>query len=236
MPTVPVYLRDAYMTELDTVVAATREGWVQLRETPLYPGGGGQPADEGRLSGAGVRGVVTAHRRDEEGIWHQIDAAPPAEGGAVHVEVEWPRRYAIMRHHSAVHVLCGVVYHLFGALVTGGQIYPDRGRMDFSLEDLNPERVAAIEREANRVIAEARPIHVKEMPRAEFERYDLIRTGKNLVPAHLTVVRIIEIEGFDAQADGGTHVANTREIGTLRITRTENKGRVNRRLEIALQG
>jgi Ser-tRNA(Ala) deacylase AlaX len=139
-----------------------------------------------------------------------------------------------MRHHSAVHVLSGVVYHLFGASVTGGQIYPDRARMDFALADLNPDRVAAIEAEANRIIQDGRPLVVRFIPRPEFERYDLVRTARNLVPAHLETIRVVEIEGFDAQADGGTHVRNTREIGRLRVVKTENKGKVNRRLEIAL--
>jgi Ser-tRNA(Ala) deacylase AlaX len=150
--------------------------------------------------------------------------------------VDWPHRYAVMRHHTAVHVLSGVVYHLFAATVTGGQIYPDRARMDFALADLNPDRVAAIEREANRIIGEALPITVRFVSREEFEAHDLVRTAKNLVPAYLTTVRVVEIEGFDAQADGGTHVRNTREIGALRVTKTENKGKINRRLEIALGG
>ena len=139
-----------------------------------------------------------------------------------------------MRHHSALHVLVGAVYHLFGALVTGGAIYPERARMDFSLEDLNKGRVTAIEAEANRVIGEHRRILARFVSREEFERSDLTRLARNLLPPEIREVRVIEIEGFDAQADGGTHVANTSEIGRLAVTKTENKGKTNRRLEIAL--
>jgi Ser-tRNA(Ala) deacylase AlaX len=228
------YLRDAYAAEVETAVAEADGARVALRETPFYPGGGGQPADRGWVRWAAGESAVTAHARGEERLWHQLeDTAPPA-GTAVTAAVDWPHRYAVMRHHTAVHVLSGIVYHLFGATVTGGQIYPDRARMDFALEDLNPERVAAIEREANRIIGERRPITVRFVSREEFEALDLVRTAKNLVPVHLTTIRVVEIEGFDAQADGGTHVRNTREIGALRVTKTENKGKINRRLEIAL--
>ncbi len=152
----------------------------------------------------------------------------------MHGTLDWDRRYAIMRHHSALHVLVGAVYHLFNALVNGGAIYPERARMDFSLEDLNRDRVATSEAEANRIIQEERRILVRFLSREEFERSDLIRLAKNLVPSDIAEIRVVEIEGFDARADGGTHVANTREIGQLRVTKTENKGKINRRLEIAL--
>jgi Ser-tRNA(Ala) deacylase AlaX len=139
-----------------------------------------------------------------------------------------------MRHHSALHVLVGAVYRLFNARVTGGAIYPDRARMDFSLEDLNKDRVAEIERETNRVLAEDRPITVRFVTQEEFARSDLVRLARDLVPKDLDRIRVVEIEGYDAQADGGTHVGRTGEVGALRIVKTENKGKANRRLEIQL--
>ncbi len=229
-----VYLTDAYAAEVETVVTEASGRELVLRETPFYPGGGGQPADRGWIRGAGGEAGVIGHRRDGDHLWHEIDGDAPPAGSTVHAVIDWPHRYAVMRHHTAVHVLCGVVYHLFGAAVTGGQIYPDRARMDFALEDLNRERVAAIEREANRVIAEGRDVLVRSVSREEFEGLDLVRTAKNLVPAHLQTIRVVEIAGFDAQADGGTHVRNTREIGALTVVKTENKGKINRRLEIVL--
>jgi Ser-tRNA(Ala) deacylase AlaX len=139
-----------------------------------------------------------------------------------------------MRYHSALHVMVGAIYHLYRAKVTGGAIYPDRARMDFTLQDLNKDKVAAIEAETNRVIQENRRILVRWMSREEFESADLVRLARDLVPRDVDRIRVLEIEGFDAQADGGTHVASTREIGRLVVTKTDNKGKLNRRLEIAL--
>ncbi len=229
-----LYLDDSYLREFGAAVTAVEGTAVALDATAFYPGGGGQPADTGVLAWAGGAGRVTEVRRDRETVWHVLDGSPPAEGAAVRGALDWARRYAIMRHHSALHVLVGVVYRLYGALVTGGAIYPERARMDFSLEDLSPARVAAIEAEANRVIAEDRRILVRWVSREEFERSDLTRLARSRLPEEIRQVRVVEIEGFDAQADGGTHVARTAEIGRLRITRTENKGKANRRLEIAL--
>jgi misacylated tRNA(Ala) deacylase len=228
-----LYLTDSYMKEFDATVAAAEGQAVLLDRTAFYPGGGGLPYDTGRLTWSG-EARVTEMRRDAGAAWHVLDGPAPPAGATVHGALDWDRRYGVMRHHTALHVLVGAVYHLFNALVTGGQIYPDRARMDFALEDLNRERVAAIETEANRVLAEGRRVLIRSVSREEFERSDLIRLAKDLVPKDAALVRIVEIEGYDAQADGGTHVASTSEVGTLRITKTENKGKANRRLEIAL--
>jgi misacylated tRNA(Ala) deacylase len=229
-----LYLRDGYLRESDAAVAAVEGPAVALDRTVFYPGGGGQPPDTGALRWAGGEGRVAEVRRGGATVWHVLDGAPPAAGDAVRAVLDWDRRYAIMRYHSALHVLVGAVYRLYGALVTGGAIHPDRARMDFSLDDLSRERVAAIEAEANRVIAADLRVLVRFVSREEFERSDLTRLARNLVPQDVAEVRVIEIEGYDAQADGGTHVARTGEIGRLRITKTENKGKANRRLEIAL--
>lgn len=229
-----LYLHDSYLKEFDAVVTAVDGQAIAVDRTAFYPGGGGQPADTGAVRWAGGRARAIEIRRQGDEIWHVLDAAAPPVGAAVRGEIDWDRRYAIMRHHSALHVLVGVVYKQFNALVTGGAIYPDRARMDFSLEDLNKERVSAIEAEANRVIAERRRILVRFVSREEFERSDLSRLARHLLPLEIREVRVIEIEGFDAQADGGTHVATTEEIGRLTVTKTENKGKINRRLEIAL--
>lgn len=229
-----LYLHDSYLKEFDAVVTAVDGQAIAVDPSAFYPGGGGQLADTGAVRWAGGRARAIEIRRQGDEIWHVLDAAAPPVGAAVRGEIDWDRRYAIMRHHSALHVLVGVVYKQFNALVTGGAIYPDRARMDFSLEDLNKERVSAIEAEANRVIAERRRILVRFVSREEFERSDLSRLARHLLPPEIREVRVIEIEGFDAQADGGTHVATTEEIGRLTVTKTENKGKINRRLEIAL--
>jgi len=229
-----LYLRDSYLREFDASVTAVQEQAVALDRTAFYPGGGGQPADAGTLDWNGAPARVTELRRDGEVVWHVLDGAPPDPGTPVRGRIDWARRYAIMRHHSALHVLVGIVYRRFGAKVTGGAIYPDRARMDFSLENLNKELVAAIEAQTNAVIAENRPIQVRFVSREEFDRADLTRLANVTLPPTVLEVRVVEIDGFDAQADGGTHVTRTGEIGRLEITKTENKGKANRRLEIAL--
>lgn len=229
-----LYLHDSYLREFDATVTAVNGQTVALDQTAFFPSGGGQPSDAGLLRWPGGEARVLDIKKDGASARHDLEGPVPPEGQIVRGVLDWDRRFAIMRHHSALHVLVGAVYHLFGALVTGGAIYPDRARMDFSLEDLNKDRVAAIEAEANRVIGENRRILVRFVSREEFERSDLTRLARNLLPPEIQEVRVIEIEGFDAQADGGTHVANTSEIGRLAVTKTENKGKTNRRLEIAL--
>jgi misacylated tRNA(Ala) deacylase len=229
-----LYMRDSYLRESEAIVAAVEDTAVALDGTVFYPGGGGQPADTGWLRWPGGESRVTGVRRDGETVWHALDGPTPPPGTQVRGVLDWDRRYAIMRHHSALHVLVGAVYRLFNARVTGGAIYPDRARMDFSLEDLSKERVAAIEQETNRVLAEDRRILVRFVSREEFEHSDLMRLARDLVPRDVEWIRVVEIEGYDAQADGGTHVARTREVGRLRIVKTDNKGKANRRLEIQL--
>ena len=229
-----LYLRDSYLCETDATVQTAGENTVVLDRTVFYPGGGGQPSDTGVLRSPDGERRVTETRRDGEAIWHGLDGPAPAADTGVRAALDWDRRYAIMRHHSALHVLVGAVYRLFDARVTGGAIYPDRARMDFSLEDLSKDRIADIERETNRVLAENRPITVRFVTPEEFARSNLVRLARDLVPKDLEQIRVVEIEGYDAQADGGTHVARTGEVGGLRIVKTENKGKANRRLEIQL--
>jgi len=229
-----LHLDDSYLREFDASVVAEASQSVALDRTAFYPGGGGQPSDLGWLRWLDSEASVLGIKTEEESVWHILEGPVPHEGQIVRGALDWERRYAIMRYHSALHVLVGCVYHLFGALVTGVAIHPDRARMDFSLEDLTKERVVAIEAEANRVIQENRRILVRWISREEFDRSDLVRLARNLVPPGLQRIRVIEIENFDSQADSGTHVANTREIGRLVITKTENKGKINRRLQIEL--
>jgi misacylated tRNA(Ala) deacylase len=235
--------RDAYARSIETDVgdvALTPDGpLVTLAQTVFYPGGGGQPADHGELrdAGGGHWAVVSA-RREGPHIVHQLEAGvtPPALGAVVTAALDWHRRYLLMRTHTALHVLCGVVWRDYGALVTGGNMEPGQGRMDFEFETMSGELVSAIEAAVNSELAAAHEVRVRVLPRAEaFAIPDLIRTKINLLPAGIEEVRTIEIVGLDLQADGGTHVANTREVGRLRVTGYESKGRINKRIRIALQ-
>lgn len=230
-----LYLADSYLREFTASITDVAGGAVELDRTAFYPRGGGQQADEGALVVAGDEYRVLEVYKEAGRVWHKLDRQPLPAGSQVTGTVDWPRRYAMMRYHSALHVLCGVIFQQFGVLVTGCQIYPDRARIDFALQDLSKERIALIERESNRVIEADLPVNTRILPRAEaLQIPDLIRTQINLLPAEIQEVRVVEIVGLDLQADGGTHVRRTGEIGTLRVTKTENKGKINERLEIVL--
>jgi misacylated tRNA(Ala) deacylase len=231
---------DAYARATQaTVVGADPDAHaVLLDRTVFYPGGGGQPADEGTLVGetGGSWRIIGVTKRGDD-VWHAIEdgAGLPEQGTRVSAEIDWPRRYELMRTHSALHVLCGVVWRDHQASVTGGNMEPLSGRMDFEFETMSGELVGEIERRVNEEIAAKREIRVAILPRVEaFAIPDLIRTKINLLPEGITEVRTIEIVGLDLQADGGTHVANTAEIGTVRVTGYESKGRINKRIRIEI--
>jgi len=218
-------------------VTAVRESAVCLDVTAFYPQGGGQPGDQGKLLGADGEYVVLDTRKEGGDVWHTLQREPPPIGTAVRGELDWARRYRLMRYHSALHVLCGVIYQQCGVLVTGCQMYLERARMDFALEDLGAARVRQIEEAANAAIAAALPIRIKFLSRDEvWQNPDLIRTHAHLLPLEIAEVRVVEIVGLDQQADGGTHVQSTAEVGAVRIVKTENKGRINKRLEIVVEG
>ena len=231
--------RDAYARSIPARVLGTDGSAVHLDRTVFYPGGGGQPSDTGWLradDGAAWRVIGT--RKAGEEVWHQLEegSEPPAIGSELRVEVDWERRHALMRTHSALHVLCGVIFRDWGASVTGGNMEPLAGRMDFEFETMHADLVAEIERRVNVEVVADREIRVNVLPRDEaFAIPDLIRTKINLLPAGIEEVRTIEIVGLDLQADGGTHVAHTGEIGRIRVTGYESKGRINKRIRIAVE-
>lgn len=230
-----LYLSDSYLREFDATVVDVQEQNVVLDRTAFYPRGGGQMSDRGWLRSERQQWPVIAVEKRGQTVYHTVEGTPPDIGTRVRGIMDWDFRYQMMRTHSALHVLCGVIYQQFGALVTGCQMYPDRARMDFTLEDLTPQRVQEIESLSNQAIEQGHPVQVRFVPRDTANTMpELIRTKINLVPPQVDPVRTVEIVGLDLQADGGTHVANTLEIGGIRITKTENKGRENRRLEIQL--
>jgi len=244
--TEPLYHTDAYLQEFDAVVTAVDGNAVALDRTAFYPGGGGQPNDVGTLTAGEQRWTVTRVRKTGADIWHELDAgqpptaappaaAPPAVGTTVHGRLDWTRRYQLMRTHTAMHILCGVVFRDYGASVTGGNMEPLKGRMDFEFETMRQEFVREIEAKINLEVAAARPLKVKILPREDaFQIPDLIRTKINLLPPGIPEVRTVEIVGLDLQADGGTHVANTREVGRIAIVDYKSKGKINKRLEVAI--
>jgi len=229
-------LADPTLREWDaTVLDAGPEGIV-LDASAFYPGGGGQPPDAGVLLWGGVQTrIVGVRRGDDLVLIPHSDDPLPGVGAAVRGAVEDERRTALMRTHSALHLLAGVVFRDFGALVTGGNMEPLTARMDFDLPDLPADFKQRMEDACNIEVAADRRIEVKVLPRDDALRIpDIIRTATNLLPPELTEVRIIDIVGLDTQADGGTHVASTRQIGRLEVVKVENKGKANRRLRIRL--
>jgi len=179
--------------------------------------------------------LVTQVKKEGDLVWHTLTGDLPAEGATVTGTIDWDRRYALMRTHSALHVLCGVVWRDYGAQVTGGNMDPLQGRMDFEFANLRGELVAEIEAKCNAEVMAARDVRVRILPRAEaFEIPDLIRTKINLLPPGITEVRTVEIVGLDLQADGGTHVANTREIGHIRVADYKSKGAINKRIYVEI--
>jgi misacylated tRNA(Ala) deacylase len=232
-----LFLKDAYLERFKARVVGLDGREVVLDKTAFYPGGGGQPADKGMLGIGPVRASVVDARREGGGIVHVLDTAIPDTVGELNGELDWDRRYAHMRYHTALHALSGIIWKAFGAKVTGGQMRPDRARMDFSFPgEWTADVVGEIERLTNEALKEERPVRVYELPREEaLKNPDLIRTQVNLVPERVRMVRIVEIEGVDTQADGGTHVANTREAGELEITGHKSKGRQNKRVEFVLR-
>jgi misacylated tRNA(Ala) deacylase len=235
----PLYQLDAYRRTFAARVAAADGASVQLDGGALYPGGGGQPADHGVLTAGGERwsvlGAKLVRNGERPGVWYQLDRDAPPVGSELSGELDWERRYALMRTHTALHILCAVVWRDYGAKVTGASMEPLRGRMDFEFESLSGEFVRELEQKVNAEVEAARPTRVDFLPREEADADpDLIRNKVSLLPPSITVVRVVGIAGLDLQADGGTHVANTREVGEIALPAYKSKGRINKRVELTL--
>ena len=232
-----LFLNDSYLREFEARVVELSGREVILDRTAFYPGGGGQPPDKGTLGIGPIIANVVDVRREGGRIVHVLDNPIPETVRELRGEIDWERRHAHMRHHTALHVLSGVIWNNFEAKVTGGQMRADRARMDFSFPgEWTVDVVGEIERLTNEALSEERPVKVYELPREEaLETPDLIRTQVNLVPERVKTIRVVEIVGLDTQADGGTHVANTREVGHMEITDHKSKGRQNKRIEFVLR-
>jgi misacylated tRNA(Ala) deacylase len=228
-----LFLRDAYVAEMHATVIAAEDldgrGRVALDRTVFYPTGGGQPHDTGRLGDLAVTDV----RKHDDVVWHYVDGQAPAVGCEVDGAVDWDRRHKLMRTHTALHVLCGVIWNAWATPVTGGNMEPLTARMDFEFDPLPAGFGDDVERLVNTELAAGRPVSISFLPRAEAVLdADLIRTKINLVPESVPEIRVVDIVGLDKQADGGTHVRSTDEVGRIRVIKTESKGRNNKRIRI----
>jgi misacylated tRNA(Ala) deacylase len=235
-----LYQTDSYLREFNAVltsVLATERAAI-LDRTAFYPGGGGQPCDFGTLIVEGVTYPVNKVKKQGNDVLHFLggDQPLPSVGSPARGTLDWARRYALMRTHTALHILCGTVFRDYGALVTGGEMEPGKGRLDFEFETMRGELVREIETSINKEAAQGREIRVQILPRDEaFQIPDLIRTKINLLPEGITQVRTVEIVGLDLQADGGTHVGNTSEVGKIRVVDYKSKGAINKRIYIEVE-
>jgi misacylated tRNA(Ala) deacylase len=232
-----VYSTDQYAASMEATILDVDpdDARVLLDRTVFYPGGGGQPPDDGTIVLGDERLRVVRVTADGRGVWHWLEDRPPPAGTRIVGEIDWDRRYRLMRTHTAMHALCGVVWDRYRSPVTGGNMEPGTGRLDFELPDWDPDDREDLEAELNRQIDAARPVEISFLPREEAdEDPSLIRTKVSLLPTSLREVRVVDIVGLDRQADGGTHVASTTEVGRVRIAKVESKGKGFRRIRLAV--
>ena len=230
--------RDAYQVSTDATVVEVGDDGVILDRTVFYSRGGGQPGDTGTLrwNDGEARVADTVKARGE--VLHVLEPGPtrPPVGAVVFAEIDWARRHTLMRTHTALHALSGIVFTDYGAKVTGGNMEPGVARMDFELEGISQEFGREVEAKLNVALQQDHPVHVGFIARSEaLTDPDLIRTKLSLIPEHVDPIRVIDIEGLDKQADGGTHVRSTAEVGTVRVVKTESKGKANKRMRIELE-
>lgn len=227
-----LYLRDAYATDFSATVTGVRDDAIALDATLFYPTGGGQPHDTGVLAGLQVMEV----RKEGADVWHRVEGGPlPDVGATVQGTIDWDRRHRLMRTHTALHVLCGVIWNEWRVPVTGGNMEPLSARMDFEFDPVPEGFAARIEELVNAEFAADRPITVDFLPRdTAVQDEDLIRTKVSLIPEAVTEIRVVDIVGLDKQADGGTHVRSTAEVGRLKVLKLENKGKGNKRVRVEI--
>jgi misacylated tRNA(Ala) deacylase len=227
---------DAYRRSIEAAVVEVRPEGVVLDRTVFYSRGGGQPGDTGWLRWSGGEARIADTYRQGGVPIHVVDGEPPAVGTQVSAEIDWDRRHVLMRTHTALHSLSGIIWRDYGAKVTGGNMEPGVARMDFELESMSGEFGREVEAKLNEELAADRPVRVEFLPRQEaLADEDLIRTKVNLIPESVDPIRIITIEGLDRQADGGTHVRSTSEVGRVRVVKTESKGKAFKRMRIELE-
>lgn len=232
-----LYLRDAHQKSFNARVITVEDLAVVLDGTHFYPTGGGQPHDTGTLTWPGGSAHVTDVRKVGDDVVHVLEGGVPIVGMEVSGEIDWERRHALMRTHTALHVLCGVIWNEWRVPVTGGNMEPLSARMDFEFDPLPEGFAARIEELVNTELAADRPIEVTFLPRSTAVMdEDLIRTKVSLIPESVSEIRVVDIVGLDKQADGGTHVKSTAEVGRIRVLKVENKGKGNKRVRLEVTG
>ena len=227
---------DSYLQDFEAIVTDVVGTGIVLDKTVFYPGGGGQPCDTGTIKWDGGSTEVSKVSRVDGKLVHKVEDSMPDVGESITGVIDWDKRYQLMRTHTALHILCGVVWRDYAAQVPGGNMTPLQARMDFELSEMSSGFASEIENLVNQEVQAERDIKVFNLSREEaFKIPDLIRMKINKLPDSISEVRIVDISGLDLQADGGTHVHNTREVGNIRVIGHESKGRINKRLRIAVE-
>ena len=227
---------DSYLKDFEAIVTDVVGTGIVLDKTVFYPGGGGQPCDTGTIKWDGGSTEISKVSRVDGKLVHKVEDSMPDVGESITGVIDWDKRYQLMRTHTALHILCGVVWRDYAAQVTGGNMTPLQARMDFELSEMSSGFASEIENLVNQEVQAERDIKVFNLSREEaFKIPDLIRMKINKLPDSISEVRIVDISGLDLQADGGTHVHNTREVGNIRVIGHESKGRINKRLRIAVE-
>ena len=230
-----LYLEDSYLRECDATISSVKDGkYVVLNQTVFYPKGGGQPWDTGRIIRGNENFDVVYVRKFSGEISHEVNASGLKEADEIHCVLDWERRYKLMRSHTAAHMFASLLCNGTGALVTGNQLEEDKVRFDFSLEKLEPEILTEYIDQSNQLFKENIPVKWYELPREEALKIPGVIKMAGAFPPNIPRLRIVEIVGFDKQADGGTHVKNLKEVGEIKVIKTENKGKHNRRVYFAL--
>ena len=229
-----LYMEDCYLREFDAVVREADGNRVVLDQTAFYPESGGQPSDTGEIYKNGCVYRVVRVYKDKGKVVHELDKPGLLVGDRVKAKIDWDRRYLFMRYHTACHVLSTVIHNVTGAEITGNQIGEERTRIDFSLKEFDREKIQDYVKAANRLIDDARAVRIKMLPREEAFKIPSLVKLRKMLPESIKQVRVVEIEGFDQQACAGTHVANTKEIGHIKVVELKNKGKDNRRVYFVL--
>lgn len=230
-----IYMNDCYAKEFDAVVKKVDGKFVMLDKTAFYPQGGGQPSDTGKLVKDGEEYKVVFAKKMGSDVSHEVDKEGLKEGDAVHCVLDWDKRYLLMRMHTAAHILSEIFHKETGALITGNQLNVDKSRIDFSLENFDREKINEYVAKANEIVQKDLPIKIYTLPRDEAMKIPSVTKLANVLPPAVKELRIVEIEGFDKQADGGTHVKSTKEVGDMEVVSAENKGKNNRRVYFKLK-
>jgi misacylated tRNA(Ala) deacylase len=224
-------MHDSYVKEFEAAVASVKDNkYVVLDKTAFYPTGGGQPSDTGMLMCNGEEYQVVYVGKFEGKISHEVFKQGLKAGDKVIGKLNWDRRYMLMRMHTAAHLLCSIFHNKSGALITGNQLEVDKSRIDFSVENYDPEKIREYVALANQLIQKDLPVSATFMPREEALQIAGMVKLAGALPPDVKELRIVSIEGVDTQADGGTHVKSLKEIGTIEFLKAENKGKSNRRV------